>query len=116
VTGEQIDLGGGDGDAATGVVALVVAVVEVLTETLEREALRRMEGGELTDEEVERVGAQLARIDAELERLEREEGIEDAVADFREDLDGLLRDAFERLDEEEVGERPGHTLLGETDE
>lgn len=80
-------------EAADGLVALVVAVVELLVEAMEREALRRMESGSLTDEEIERVGAQLASLEQEVERMKETHGVEDEVAQLRGDLSGLVEGA-----------------------
>lgn len=88
-------------DAAGGLVALVVAVVELLVEALELEAIRRMESGDLTDEEVERLGRQLAAIEEEVETLKREQGVGAAVDDLRAQLDGLVDGAVHSLREDE---------------
>ena len=103
-----------DGEAVgDGLVTLVVTVVEILLETLERESLRRMESGRLTDEEIERLGSHLAAIEAEIEELKRDRGIEEGVDDLRGDLDGLVTNAIERLDEDEARRRkPGYSVFG----
>lgn len=92
-----VDLDGED--AADGLVALVVAVVEILVEALEREAVRRMESGRLTDEQIDRLGRRLAAIEEEIERLKSETEVEDDVADLRSQLDGLVREAVDGLRE-----------------
>ena len=99
-------------DAANGLLALVVTVVELLLEALEREALRRMESDRLTDDEIERLGRQLSRIEAEIEQLKADQGIEEGVDELRGDLDGLVSDAIDRLDERDVEHRPGYSVFG----
>lgn len=97
-----------DGEsAADGLLTLVLAVVEILVEALEREAIRRMESGRLTDEEVDRLGRQLAAIDEQIAEIKADQEITDDVSSLRGDLDDLVRDAIERvgdtsLDEAEV--------------
>lgn len=91
-----IDLG--SENAADGLVALVVAVLELLVETMEREGVRRMESGQLTDEEVERLGAQFMEIEAEIDRIKEDAGVEQEVESFRAQLDGLVDQAIDRVD------------------
>lgn len=98
-----VDLDGDD--AADGLVALVVTVVELLVESLEREAIRRMESGRLTDEEIDRLGARLQAIEEEIEGLKEETEVESEVEDLRSQLDGLVSDALAELDEPD--RRPG---------
>ncbi len=98
-----------DGDAASdGLMTLVVTVVELLVNALEREALRRMEADTLSGAEIERLGSQLSGIEAELEQLKRDQGIEQDVAELRDDLDGLVSQAIERVDADDVSDQ-GHS-------
>ncbi|MGH2451917.1 MAG: gas vesicle protein K [Candidatus Limnocylindria bacterium] len=58
-----------------GLVRLVLSLVEFLRELLERQAVRRMEGGALSEEEVERMGLALMRLDAKMDELAAHFGI-----------------------------------------
>ncbi|MBI2773765.1 MAG: gas vesicle protein K [Chloroflexi bacterium] len=49
-----------------GLAKLVLTIVEFLRQVLERRAIHRMEGGTLTDAEVERVGTALMRLEEKL--------------------------------------------------
>src|SRR5437588_363174 len=49
-----------------GLAKLVLTLVEFLRQLLERQAIRRMDGGTLTDDEIERVGIALMRLEAKV--------------------------------------------------
>jgi len=60
-----------------GLGQLVLTLVKLLHELLERQAIRRMEAGSLTDSEIERLGVTLMLQAREIERLRREFGLEE---------------------------------------
>ena len=60
-----------------GLAQLVLTVVKLLHELVEKQALRRIDGGGLTDEEIERLGFTLMRQSEEITRISREFGLKD---------------------------------------
>ena len=61
--------------AGAGLAKLVLTLVEFLRQLLERQAIRRMEGGTLTDEEVERMGIALMRLEEKVHELAAQFGL-----------------------------------------
>ena len=59
-----------------GLAKLVLTLVEFLRQLLERQAVRRMEGGSLSDEEVERMGVALMRLEEKVHEMARTFGID----------------------------------------
>ena len=60
-----------------GLAQLVLTVVELLRELLERQALRRIDGGSLTEGETERLGETFLRLAEEIEKLKEYFGFTD---------------------------------------
>lgn len=58
-----------DPDPAAGVAGLVVAVVDILRQLLQRQALHRMDAGTLTNAEIERLGRALQALDRQVHEL-----------------------------------------------
>jgi Gas vesicle protein K len=52
-----------------GLARLVLTLVEFLRQLLERQAVRRMEGGSLSDEEIEQVGLALLKLEEKTHEL-----------------------------------------------
>src|SRR5207248_9834001 len=61
-----------------GLAQLVLTLVEFLRQLLERQAVRRMEGGGLSDEEVERVGLALMKLEEKVHQLADQFGLRPA--------------------------------------
>jgi hypothetical protein len=59
---------------AQGLVRLVLTLVKLLHEVLERQAVRRMEAGRLTDTQIDRLGTALFAQADEISRLQRQFG------------------------------------------
>lgn len=58
-------------DVQNGLGRLVLTLVKLLHELLERQAIRRVEAGSLTESEVERLGTALMKQAEEIERLRK---------------------------------------------
>jgi hypothetical protein len=64
-------------DVERGLVQLVMTVVELVRELLERQALRRVDTGSLSDDQVERLGSALMQLDERMEELKAHFGLTD---------------------------------------
>ena len=72
-----------------GLAKLVLTLIEVLRKVLEHQAVRRMEGGHLSDEEVERLGIALLRLNDRMQDMKGIFGLTDD--DLQIDLGPLGR-------------------------
>ena len=75
--------------AADDLVRLVLALVETLRQLVERQAIRRVEGGHLSDDEIERLGLTLSRLEQRMEELKAHFGLQDDDLALRLDLGDL---------------------------
>jgi hypothetical protein len=64
-------------DVQRGLAQLVLTLVEVLRELMERQALRRMDSGTLDDDEIERLGATFIALRERMEELKDVFGLTD---------------------------------------
>jgi hypothetical protein len=60
-----------------GLAQLVLTLVELLRQLMERQALHRMEQGTLDDDQVERLGLTFMRLAERMEELKAEFGLQD---------------------------------------
>jgi Gas vesicle protein K len=58
-----------------GLAQLVLTIVELLRQLMERQALRRVEAGGLSDEEIERLGETLMLLSERMEELKNDFGL-----------------------------------------
>jgi hypothetical protein len=59
-----------------GLVQLVLTLVELLRQLMERQAIRRVEAGGLSDDDVERLGRTLMLLEERMEELREHFGLE----------------------------------------
>ena len=60
-----------------GLAALVLTLIELLRQLMERQAIRRVEAGGLDDETIERLGSTLMALEARMEELKAIFGLDD---------------------------------------
>ena len=80
-----------------GVLGLVLALVEIIRDALKTQAVKRMEGGSLTEEEVERLGSALMDLDKAVEQIKEEQGVGEAVQSVRDGLGDLVDDLIDKV-------------------
>jgi|SRR5215469_9940920 len=76
-------------DIEQGLAKLVLSIIELLRQLLERQAIRRMEAGSLTDEQVEQMGEALMKLEAKIRELTQHFNL--TPADLNLDLGPLGR-------------------------
>ena len=72
-----------------GLAKLVLTLIDFLRQLLERQAIRRMEGGTLSDHEIEEMGEALMKLEAKIQELADQFGLK--PADLNIDLGPLGR-------------------------
>jgi hypothetical protein len=89
-------LDGSGQDVGQGLGRLVVTLLEVVRQVIERQALRRVELGDLSEDDVERLGRALLQLEETFDELIDRFGVvpEDLYLPF--DLDALVRPAPSR--------------------
>lgn len=86
-----------EADLKKGVMGLVMALVEIIRDALETQALRRVESESLTAEETERLGRALKELGAAIEGIKQDLGIVEAVQSVRDGLDDIADDVVQQL-------------------
>ena len=70
-----------------GLAKLVLSLIELLRQLLERQAIRRMEGGSLSDEQIESMGSSLMKLESKIREMAEQFGL--TLADLNLDLGPL---------------------------
>jgi hypothetical protein len=60
-----------------GLAKLVLTLIELIRKLLEKQAIRRIEGGALTEEEIERLGETLMKLEQKLAEIKTSFGLAD---------------------------------------
>ena len=78
---ERIDID--PDEVERGLAGLVLGLVELLRQVLEKQAVRRMEGGTLSEDEIERVGLALMRLEKKVRELADAFGLKESDLTLR---------------------------------
>ncbi len=60
-----------------GLAKLILTLVELIRKLLEKQAMRRVEAGSLSDEEIERIGETLMKLENKMKELKKIFGLKD---------------------------------------
>ncbi len=64
-------------NADSGLAQLVLTLVELIRKLVEKQAMRRVDGGLLTDAEIERLGETLMKLEIKMEELKKHFNLKD---------------------------------------
>jgi hypothetical protein len=70
------------GKIEQGMLKLVLAVVELLRQVLEKQAMRRIDNGNLTADQIDRLGVSLMELESQIQSLQVRFGIDDLNLDL----------------------------------
>lgn len=80
-----------------GLLGLVLALLEIIIDALEIQAIKRIENGSLQEEEINRLGESLLDLNNAIEDIKYEHNIEEAVQNVRGGLDDLVDEVVDRF-------------------
>ena len=80
-----------------GLLGLVIALVEIIKEVLQKQALYRLESGSLREEEAEKLGLAFMQLDETIKKIKEENNLEKTAGKIRADLDNLVNDSITKL-------------------
>ena len=80
-----------------GLLGLVIALVEIIKEVLQKQALYRLESGSLRGEEAEKLGVAFMQLDETIKKIKEENNLEKTADKIRADLDNLVNDSLTKL-------------------
>ena len=70
------------GNVERSLVKLVLALIELLRQVMEKQAMRRIDAGSLAPHEIERLGCSLMEVEATIRKLQAQFGIDDLNLDL----------------------------------
>ena len=70
------------GKMERGLLKLVLSLVELIRQVMEKQAMRRVESGSLTIDEVDRLGVAMMELESKIRELQKQFGIDDLNIDL----------------------------------
>lgn len=80
-----------------GLLGLVIALVEIIKEVLQRQAICRLESGSLREAEAEKLGLAFMQLDGTIAKIKKENDLEETADKIRTDLDNLVDESLTKL-------------------
>ena len=80
-----------------GVLGLVIALVEIIKDALNIQAMKRMDGGSLSEAEMDRLGEALMDLDVAIEEIKKEQGVTESVKSVRDGLDSIVDEVLDKM-------------------
>ena len=86
-----------DENLKASLLGLSVALIEIIGDTLKLQAIKRMEKGNLSEKEIERLGRALMNLEMAIEEIKEEQGVREAVKEVRGGLDNAVEDLLQTI-------------------
>ena len=80
-----------------GLLGLVITLVEIIKDVLQKQAIYRLEGNSLKEEEAEKLGLAFMKLDETLENIKKEHNLEKTANKIRADLDNLVNASLTKM-------------------
>ncbi|MGB6371125.1 MAG: gas vesicle protein GvpK [Atribacterota bacterium] len=68
-----------------------------MKDALNFQAIKRMEGGTLSEEELERLGEAMQDLDIAIEEIKKEQGVTESVKSVRDGLDSIVDEVLDKM-------------------
>lgn len=80
-----------------GLLGLVIALVEIIKDVLQKQAIYRLESNSLREEDAEKLGMAFMQLNETIEKIKKENDLEKTVDRIRSDLDNLVNEGLTKL-------------------
>ena len=80
-----------------GLLGLVIALVEIIKEVLQKQAIYRLEGNSLSEKDAEKLGIAFMQLDETIAKIKKENNLEKTADKIRADLDNLVDSSITKL-------------------